>query len=201
MVAVAVAALAPVLAGCSGDGNPSSSGPAKDAEAEAEAGHVRPMTLELDAEAYPALQVDVPERPIATAPSALDEVTIEVYVLRRQAGAVTLVLALHNTGSTPTGFNNTSFYAEEAGGYDVSELSLLDAANRKLYLTYRQPGSDKDSEGPCLCSSAQGITSDQIDPGERAYLAALFPAPPDTVDQLTVQAGFGAVPGVGVTDA
>lgn len=172
-------------------------------------GGAHTQTIQLAAAEYGPVTADLPAKPIGAAPSAVGGIQLEVYDLARSgANSVTLVLSFHNTNPAATGFNNTNYYSVEAGGNTVDDISLFDPSGLKEYLVYSEPGTnptDPRSLGPCLCSTSEGIFGDPpgatnplggIAAGQRVFVAALFPAPPSSVKEMTVQAGFGTIPNV-----
>jgi len=203
-------ALLLTLAACSGSGSPkATTGSTTTDSARPGSPERRVETITLEAADYGTISAKIPEKPLATAPSAVEGIDIEIYGLNADEKATTLVLALLNKNSTNAGFASTDYYSEDPGGSSVSAISLFDPKGLKQYLTFRQPGNDPSNPkklGPCLCSSAIGILGRPpnspgagMNPGQRTYLAAIFPAPPPEVAKLTVQAGFGAVPDVPVS--
>jgi hypothetical protein len=58
----------------------------------------------------------------------------------------------------------------------IGGVHLIDAVGKKKYLVLR------DTEGKCVCSS--GIKS--VQPGSRAGLYAKFPAPPESVEKISI---------------
>lgn len=76
------------------------------------------------------------------------------------------------------------------GGYLDDRVHLLDAANKKKYLVI------KDSSGKCECTQVRGSVAKD----EPANLWARFPAPPTTVQKITVVVdGFEPVDSVPLT--
>jgi len=183
-----------VLSSCSDSRKPG--GAAAPKAPDKSATHVE--TIQLDAADYGTISAKIPDTPLASAPSTVSGIKIEVFSLTRTGdNSVTLILALNNTNAAKAGLDNTDYYSDDPGGSSVDAISLFDPNGLKQYLTFRQPGHDPSNAkklGPCLCSSAVGLSG--MEPGERVYLAAIFPAPPPEVTKMTVQAGFGAVPDV-----
>jgi len=194
-----------VLSACSDSRKPG--GGAAPKAPDKSATHVE--TIQLDAADYGTISAKISDTPLASAPSTVTGIQIDVFSLTRTGdNSVTLILALNNTNATKAGLETTDYYSEDPGGSSVSAISLFDPNGLKQYLTFRQPGNDPSNAkklGPCLCSSAFGLLGSPpksssslsgMEPGERVYLAAIFPAPPPEVTKMTVQAGFGAVPDV-----
>jgi hypothetical protein len=95
-------------------------------------------------------------------------VTLQVTELKRTSGdTLTLKFAMSNTGTT------TDTYLT---GTKLSEIYLIDAANKKKYMTL------KDSEGKCVCTNG----TDYVKPGMRVSAYAKFPAPPPEVKAISV---------------
>lgn len=105
-------------------------------------------------------------------PSAVAGVDLEVYAILRSADgkSVTAVWAAHNTGSQSANPGGTRYISEDQSGAETSAATLVDGANLKQYLVFRQDGDS----GPCLCSDGAELVN--LDPGKRAYLAGVFPA-------------------------
>jgi hypothetical protein len=113
--------------------------------------------------------------PIASADGQSPDVHLEVMQLKRgSGGTVTLRFRVINGGK-----DNLGIYGLMSGkeSPSVDGVHLLDAANKKKYLVVR------DSEGNCVCS--RGLDS-PIKPGESMNFWSKFPAPPDTVEKISV---------------
>lgn len=149
------------------------------------------MEFELISDSHGQISAQVPQEPIASAPAGIPGGTIEVYALQRSGdSSLTLVLgfALEETaGGTVLTYE---LGAEGVGDQTLTGVTLFDADNLKRHLVYL------DSEGDCLCSEV----SIPIEPGESAAFAALFPAPPSDVTEMTVQTPLGSVAEVPITD-
>lgn len=77
------------------------------------------------------------------------------------------------------------------GGYLDEKVHLIDAANKKKYLIV------EDSSGKCLCTEIKG----DIAKDKPVNLWAKFPAPPATVQKITVVvSGFEPIESVPITD-
>jgi hypothetical protein len=100
---------------------------------------------------------------------------IEIRELKRDdGGMVTLRFQISNDGDGD--FSACSL--RESGSDPCNSLTgvhLIDAANKKKYLVVR------DSTKKCVCANM-----DSIRRGGKANLWAKFPAPPDTVQKMTV---------------
>jgi hypothetical protein len=71
----------------------------------------------------------------------------------------------------------------------VGAVHLIDAANKKKYLVVR------DTQKKCVCSQVRSLKK-----GDSSNAWAKFPAPPETVQKLTVVVpGFEPIEGVPVT--
>lgn len=106
-------------------------------------------------------------------------------IKRDDGGTVTLRFQMTNEEEKPEGIYQI------LGGYLPDRVHLIDAANKKKYLTV------KDSSGKCLCTEIKG----SIAKGKSVNLWAKFPAPPATVQKVSVVvSGFEPVEAVPITD-
>lgn len=116
---------------------------------------------------------------IAMADSDISGLRIEVQELKRTSGeTVTLKMAVVNDSASALGF--TSNFGEAGQGNvdygSIGGTNLIDADNKKKYYVVR------DSEGYCLCSR----NVPEVISKSRANLWAKFPAPPESVQEITV---------------
>lgn len=118
---------------------------------------------------------------LATTDGEYPDVKVEVTELKRTSGnTVTLKFTIINDSSEKMGF---SYDFGEEGKYgtidfnSVGGVNLVDAAGKKKYLVLR------DSNGKCVCSR----NLNGVEPGSRAKLYAKFPAPPESVEKITVE--------------
>jgi hypothetical protein len=106
---------------------------------------------------------------------------------RDPGGTVTLRFELANDGP-----NALKTYGVLGDLFTMSYLSLIDAANKKRYLVVT------DSAKTCLCAELK----DDVTPGTKFNLWATFPAPPDTVQSITVVVpGFEPIESVPIAAA
>ena len=106
-------------------------------------------------------------------------------IKRDDGGTVTLRFQMTNEEDAPEGIYQI------LGGYLPDRVHLIDAANKKKYLTV------KDASGKCLCTEIKG----NIAKGKAVNLWAKFPAPPATVQKVSVVvSGFEPVESVPITD-
>jgi len=117
---------------------------------------------------------------VATTDGEYPDVRVEVKELKRTSGnTVTLKFAVINDSAEDLAFSNNF---REEGKYahidygSIGGVHLIDAVGKKKYLVLR------DTEGKCVCSS--GIKS--VQPGSRASLYAKFPAPPESVEKISI---------------
>lgn len=97
---------------------------------------------------------------------------IAIRELKRDAEAtMTLRFQLINEGD-----QRIKTYGVLGELFTLDKVTLVDTANKKKYLVV------KDSEGVCVCSELK----DDAEPGTQFNLWAKFPAPPDTVQKITV---------------
>jgi hypothetical protein len=118
---------------------------------------------------------------IAETDGEYPDVRLEVTELKRTSGdTLTLKFTIINDSSEDVDF---SYNFVEQGKYEnhdfasVGGVNLVDAAGKKKYLVLR------DSENKCLCSRSLKT----VKPGSSAKLYAKFPAPPESVEKITVE--------------
>ena len=103
---------------------------------------------------------------------------------RDEGGTVTLRFRMINDNDKPEGIYQL------LGGYLDGRVHLIDAANKKKYLVV------KDASGKCECTEIKG----QVAKGNPVNLWAKFPAPPESVQKITVVvSGFEPVESVPIT--
>ena len=106
---------------------------------------------------------------------------IEVQVLslaRTGGGVVTLRFTLENPTDTKVDIVGGHLTAYDRS--DVGKVSLVDYANKKRYVVM------KDSDGGCVCSTADEYGAHEIQAGGRLEFWASFAAPPEDVTRITV---------------
>jgi hypothetical protein len=105
-------------------------------------------------------------------------------IKRDDGGTVTLRFQMISTSEKGDGIYQLM------GGYLPDRVHLVDAANKKKYLTV------KDAAGHCLCTEIKG----NVAKDKPVNLWAKFPAPPDSVQKVTViVSGFEPVEAVPIT--
>lgn len=103
---------------------------------------------------------------------------------RDDGGTVTLRFQIINEKEKPEGVYQI------LGGYLDGRVHLIDAANKKKYLVV------KDSSGKCECTQVRG----EVSKDSPVNLWAKFPAPPESVQKLTVVVdGFEPIESVPIT--
>ncbi|MBA2529519.1 MAG: hypothetical protein H0V19_06075 [Euzebyales bacterium] len=117
--------------------------------------------------------------PIITARGSVQDATLEISALYRTAPDVVTLEAALVADPDGNGFSPyDQFGGGETGDYAYfSGVTLDDLGNGRRYKVLR------DTEGVCVCSRTPNNT---INPGDRLYLYASFPAPPPTVDTVTI---------------
>lgn len=165
------------------------------------AGTGKQMSFRLDASSYGPVKAGVPAQPLATGKTTVNGIEAEAYVLKRiSARTVLLVMAFHNTTTQNTGFSSAEAWIEPgASGVErgFSGATLFDPAGLKQYLVYRANSTDPESLGACLCTDADALFG--WPPGQRVWVAAMFPAPPAAVHQMVVQGPYGTIASVPVS--
>ena len=105
-------------------------------------------------------------------------------IKRDEGGTVTLQFQMVNDNEKPA-----PVYQLLDGSLD-DKVHLIDAASKKKYLTV------KDASDHCICSKAKG----EVEKDKPINLWAKFPAPPDSVQKITVVvSGFIPVKSVPIT--
>lgn len=114
---------------------------------------------------------------------------IEVRDLKRdEGGTITLRFQFLNEGDAE--ISSCSFKDSMDSCGVVGGIHLIDAVNKKKYLVVR------DAQKKCVCSN--GV--DSIRKGGSSNAWAKFPAPPDTVQKITVVVpGFEPIESVPIT--
>jgi hypothetical protein len=183
--------LAVVVAGsaCSGSGS-------KNAKGTSSTSGGTTQTLRLKNSSAPPVVAKVPKQAVASAPSSVAGLQLEVFVLKRTGSRITLVGALDNTGTSAVGINDQ--LGEGRSIYDVSGLSLVDGVKLKQYQALRSSNDSAPGSG-CLCGDTSDASANAIQPGARWFFAALFPAPAPDINTVAVYSPIGAIPSVPIT--
>lgn len=116
---------------------------------------------------------------IASADGETSGVKVVVQELKRTSGGTVAMKFTITNGSDKEvgfGYNFADKDHEVIDHGSVGGVQLVDEAGKKKYFVVRDTG------GKCVCS--QGVSG--IKPGDTANLWARFPAPPDTVQKITV---------------
>ena len=124
-----------------------------------------------------------PAETLATVEGQPPFASLEIVDLRRVDDTVTLEFVMVANDSASTSPVRDLFAAPvDQGGTEerrisVSGVTLVDQVNRKRHLVLR------DTDGACLCTRFEGY----VDANLRYPHSAQFPAPPEDVEQMTVQ--------------
>ena len=117
--------------------------------------------------------------PLATSDGEKSGTRIEVTELKRTSGGtLSLKFVVVNDSDKTLGFGY-DFASPDNHIKDhatVGGITLVDAVNKKKYFVVR------DSEAKCICSS----DVHDLPKGSRANLWAKFPAPPDSVQKISI---------------
>ncbi len=114
---------------------------------------------------------------LATTDGENPGIKVEVVELKRvSGGTVNLKFVLINDGEKSLDFGYAFGDGSTIDFGSIGGVHLIDAAGKKKYFVIR------DSEKKCLCS--QGLKS--VASKSRMNLWAKFPAPPDSVEKITV---------------
>lgn len=119
-------------------------------------------------------------RPVAVLEGSKPGVRIEVLGLKRsEGGMLTLRLAFVNDSA---GQIKNGDFPGEGANEGFGDIVLVDYVNKKKYLIVT------DSTGTCLCTTNSLSPPWPFDPG-RKVLWAKFPAPPETVQRISILIG------------
>ncbi len=120
---------------------------------------------------------DVPSKPFGTVRGSTPLTTLTLLRARRTGAKVVTVQLEARLGRGSDQAWMPSLTVENGD----NGLRLLDETNIRRHAPLR------DSGGECMCSG----TPTWVQPGERVVIAAKFPAPPDDVNEVSIQAaGF-----------
>ncbi len=153
---------------------------------------------------YASQTAKVPSTPMASTPTTIKGLELQVYLVQRDQQGVFVVFGLHNTTTADVAnLSGTTLGENGAVDYTVGGVSLVDTAGLKQYLVLR-PKDFADQEtaskpGPCACSQVPRpfltFTADEV-----KYFAAEIAAPPPNVSKLSFVTPLGTVPGLQVSD-
>ena len=111
----------------------------------------------------------------ATADAETPGIRLEVTELKRDSGG-TLTLRMVMINETDQPFGSACDFREEGlSCATISAVHLIDTANKKKYMVVR------DDQKMCLCSGF-----DSLKANSRLNLWAKLPAPPETVEKISV---------------
>ena len=164
-------------------------------------GPARTMSFRLADSSGGPVTTKVPATPIASTPSSLGGMTLQLYVAQRaDPGAALVVFALQLRSARnyywQTVSSALSANGSQEGSATVSGVSLLDTAGLKEYETFMAKPSD---DATCLCSSVgeSGVTNN---PSSGVYyFAALVAAPPASVTSVSFVTGMGSIANVSLS--
>ena len=116
--------------------------------------------------------------PLATGDGTVPGQQVQIVELKRDdAGLVTLKFVIVNGGDGDIRFSDREFGDSTKSDHNsVGGVHLIDAKNRKQYLVVRS------ADGNCVCS--RGLKT--LKTGASANVWAKFPAPPDSVERISV---------------
>lgn len=149
-----------------------------------------------------AVTADVPAQPVATVPSSIPGVTLQLYAAQRQGnGAVLVVFAVDLSPSAASSGKkldiiqalDLDYSSDSSGTETANNVAVVDAAGLKEYETFNPTPNNP---ATCLCSNTGGLS--WHDPGP-AYLAALVAAPPASAHTVSVVTGLGSFGNVTLT--
>lgn len=189
------------LTACTSGSSPKGSAP--DGSAPSAGGKTVQKTFELAG--YASRTAKVPDAPIASTPTAIAGLELQVYLLQRDQKGVLVVFALHNTGTGDlSDISGTSLGEGYSLDYTVGAVSLVDTAGLKQYLVLRPKDFADEATvqhpGPCACSRTSGGNLSTFGANEVHYFAAEIAAPPPEVTKLSFVTPLGTVADLQVSD-
>ncbi|MEU3305872.1 OmpA family protein [Nocardiopsis sp. NPDC006832] len=111
---------------------------------------------------------------ITTSSRVGSELQIDVYALERlESDLLRLRIGITNNSSDPF---DLGFGLSEENHLTASDISLIDDANQKRYLSYNQ------SSGQCFCNQLDG----SIGSGNTETLWVIYPEPPGDLESMTI---------------
>jgi hypothetical protein len=125
------------------------------------------------AQSSPAPSPGSGSAPLATADGEVPGTQVQVTKLKRTGDSVLLQFTIFNNSDADVGLTNLSSPAEYKA---VDAVYLADLAGKKKYEVVR------DTDKKCLCS--KGL--EKVQAKSSVNLWAKFPAPPDSVQKLSV---------------
>lgn len=111
---------------------------------------------------------------ITTSSRAGSDLQVDIYALERLENEL-LRLRIGVTNNSPESFD-LGFNLSEENHLTASDISLIDDANQKRYLSYNQ------SSGQCFCNQLDG----PIGSNETEELWIIYPEPPGDLENMTV---------------
>jgi hypothetical protein len=124
-------------------------------------------------------QVAMAAKPLGTATTNYDGITLDLMSVERKGSVLTVKWAVRNTGASQT---NVSFGMT---GRDQTTYILDEESGTKYYVLTDKEKNTLASEHEYLGSDTYGIT-EHIQPGASARFWAKFPAPPPAVKAINV---------------
>ena len=137
----------------------------------------------------PSPAVTVPQDAIAESAGDRGGLFLEVYELRRAGDTVVLNFGIRNDTGEDVDFGINEFVRPEdvndtLSFFTMSGVSVTDDVNGNRHLTLAEP------DGTCVCS----FDVDELGMGETGAYYALFAAPPEDAEEMSVQVpNFGSV--------
>lgn len=157
----------------------------------------RQMTFRMANSARPVKSL-VPKSPLASTPTSVPGVTLQLYLVQRiSTKAVLIVFAVIAPSGTDRGSVIFSLGANgQTLGATVSGVSLLDPTGLKQYLPYMaNPTKDE----TCVCTDLFDSKVGETSGPTPIYFAAVVAAPPETTHTVSFVTGLGTIPNVTLT--
>lgn len=144
----------------------------------------------------PSVSAILPSKPLASTPTDVTGVTLQLYLAQRvQPNVVEVVFSV--TGASSGDDQNEVQADLSTNATDnvlaTSNVALLDPVGLKEYQPFM---ADPTNDSTCLCSDTDLWLGNSPAP---VYFAALLAAPPPSVQTVSFESGLGSIPNVTLT--
>lgn len=144
----------------------------------------------------PSVSAILPSKPLASTPTDVTGVTLQLYLAQRvQPNVVEVVFSV--TGASSGDDQNEVQADLSTNATDnvlaTSNVALLDPVGLKEYQPFM---ADPTNDATCLCSDTDLWLGSSPAP---VYFAALLAAPPPSVQTVSFESGLGSIPNVTLT--
>lgn len=149
----------------------------------------------------PSVSAILPSKPLASTPTDVNGVTLQLYLAQRvQPNVVEVVFSVTGASSSDDQnevqeylSTNESNIVDSRGVLATSNVALLDPVGLKEYQPFM---ADPTNDATCLCSDTDLWLGNSPAP---VYFAALLAAPPPSVQTVSFESGLGSIPNVTLT--